>query len=159
LPESGEILGADMELNMADILPFKTAEPLGGDDYDLLSVITHEAGHFLGLAHSDVPSSTMYSDVKRGQSYTRRLTPDDIGAICEAYRPNGDRTVLDKKLTGAPQCNPTPRNGFSSECADAPSGCSVGRRGSSGFGVVLSLLAFAARKRARRSAAVCVNVL
>jgi len=144
LPSSGEILGADIEINMEDLRPFKTAEPLGGDEYDLLAVLTHEVGHFFGIAHSDIRSATMYADVDRGQSFTRRLSPDDVEAICDIYRPNGDRVVLDGKVTGAPQCDPTPRGGFTSECAET--GCAFGGHLGSPFVGVLVALALLARR-------------
>jgi hypothetical protein len=131
LPSTGEISGADMELNMVDMPPFRTEDPVGDGDYDFLSVVTHEAGHFFGIAHSDTKASTMYAFLSRGQAFTRRLAADDIDAICEVYRPNGDRSVLKEKVTAAPQCDPTPRGGYASECQEKPSACSFAPAGAS----------------------------
>jgi hypothetical protein len=124
LPSTGEISGADMEINMVHMPPFRTEDPVGDGEYDFLSVVTHEAGHFLGIAHSDTKSATMYAFLSRGQAFTRRLAADDIEAVCEVYRPNGDRSVLKEKVTAAPQCDPTPRGGYASECQEKPGRCS-----------------------------------
>src|SRR6185436_4346321 len=58
--DTGEIYDADMELNAtAKNLSTSVAVPANG--FDLLSVVTHEAGHFLGLAHATSATSTMYA--------------------------------------------------------------------------------------------------
>ena len=54
--EAGEIYDVDVEVNTAD--HDIVLEPLPGQA-DLLSVCTHEAGHFFGLSHSTVPDATM----------------------------------------------------------------------------------------------------
>lgn len=124
-PTTGEIYGADMEINTLDMEPLAVRDPVAPDAYDFLSVVTHEAGHFLGIAHSDVPGATMYARYDTGQTSMRNLTPDDIAAICTVYRPDGDRTVLDGKVTQAPQCDPTPRGGYNPECQEKRVGCTA----------------------------------
>src|SRR5512132_710118 len=59
--DTGEIYDADMELNSADN-PLTTSD--SAVQFDLQSIITHEAGHFLGLAHSATATATMYQDYK-----------------------------------------------------------------------------------------------
>ena len=54
-----------------------------------------------------------------------RLAPDDVEGICSVYRPNGERSVLSGKVTVAPQCDPTPRGGYSPECQEKDTGCHV----------------------------------
>jgi hypothetical protein len=122
-PETGEIYNADMEINTLDMEPLAVRDPVAPDAYDFASVVTHEAGHFLGIAHSDVQGATMYARYDQGQTSMRNLSPDDVSAICTVYRPDGDRAVLNGKITQAPQCNPTPRGGYSSECQEKKTGC------------------------------------
>jgi len=56
-------LDADVELNAYD---FKLQHRRPGDDYDLDSVLTHELGHWLGLAHTLDSSATMFAEYKEG---------------------------------------------------------------------------------------------
>jgi MYXO-CTERM domain-containing protein len=146
--DTGEIYDADMELNTAD-----THFTLGdtGVGFDLLSVVTHETGHFLGMAHSHDPTATMWPQYNPGTINLRHLSADDIAGICAIYPPtpvNND-------------CNATPRHGFSPLCAAQQpppprSGtCSATAPGSaptgSGAGMIAALgaLVFAARRRSR----------
>lgn len=104
--DTGEIYDADMELNSAQVT-FSTGD--SGVGFDLLSILTHETGHFLGLAHSRVEDATMFRDYTPGSTELRTLEPDDEAAICAVYPP------------GEPipeSCSPTPRHGFASECAE-----------------------------------------
>ena len=48
----------------------------------------------------------------------RNLTSDDVSGVCAVYRPDGTRAVLDGKVTQGPQCDPTPRRGFTGACAE-----------------------------------------
>lgn len=156
-PETGEIYGADMEINTFDMDPLAVRDPVGPDAYDFASVVTHEAGHFLGIAHSDVLGSTMYARYDPGQTNMRNLSPDDVSAICEVYRPDGDRAVLNGKITQAPQCDPTPRGGYATECQEKTTGClaSASPRppvGALGWGAAAcGALLLARRVRRRRS--------
>ena len=101
-PTSGEILGADIEINSAyNILT--TGDVNVG--YDLQSILTHELGHALGLGHSNDPGATMNPSYERGDTAIRVLGDDDVAAICGAY-----------PATRAAQCDPIPRGGFSSVC-------------------------------------------
>lgn len=125
-PDTGEIYNADMEINTADMDPLRVHDPVGPNDYDFASVVTHEAGHFLGIAHSDVFGATMYARYDTGQTNMRNLSPDDVQAICTVYRPDGDRAVLNGKITQAPQCDPTPRGGYSPTCQEKDKGCTTG---------------------------------
>jgi hypothetical protein len=122
-PETGEIYNADMEMNTLDMEPLAIKDPVAPDAYDLASVLTHEAGHFLGIAHSDVQGAAMYARYDQGQTSMRNLAPDDVQAICTVYRPDGDRAVLNGKITQAPQCDPTPRGGYDVQCQKKPTGC------------------------------------
>ena len=111
---TGEIFDADIEVNTSEYTVTLTDTT---NDYDLLSVLTHEAGHFLGLAHTPSPDATMFSVYPSGSLDFRSLSPDDTNAICAAYPP-GDTPD---------ECNPIPRHGFASECAaEQPGGsCAI----------------------------------
>jgi MYXO-CTERM domain-containing protein len=90
---NGHILGADMLIN-GHMDPFGICpEPQGCTDdsvTDLRNVVTHEAGHFLGLAHSDDEQSTMWCDAAPGDIDKRTLGLDDIAGVCAIYGPDAD---------------------------------------------------------------------
>jgi MYXO-CTERM domain-containing protein len=117
--DNGQIYDADMELNSAE-----TNFTLGDTnvDYDLRSIVQHESGHFLGLAHSADASAVMWPSYNEHTTSLRTLTSDDVAAICATYPPG----------PAPSSCDPTPRHGFSALCgSDQPplptpsSGCSV----------------------------------
>lgn len=150
-PSTGEIYGADMEINTLDMDPLAVRDPVTGRAYDFLSVVTHEAGHFLGMAHSDHREATMYASYEPGQTYQRVLSPDDVNGICAVYRPNGDRAVLNDKVAAAPQCDPTPRGGYTTECLER--GCSTAPGSASSVPAALLGVALVARRLRRRASA------
>jgi hypothetical protein len=155
--ETGELFGADMEINMVNMQPIALRDPVEGQAYDFLSVVTHEAGHFLGMGHSDQPDATMFARYDPPSTKMRILTDDDITGICTVYRPDGDRAVLDGKVTAAPQCDPTPRGGFTRTCEDAVASCATSaggdaRGGSLVVGAVAVALVTAGRRFRRRRA-------
>lgn len=82
----GTILDADMEVNSRGF-DFSVGDVLVNND--LLSVLTHESGHFLGLSHSNVDGSTMYPGYSSREITQRSLDPDDIAGICEIFPPDG----------------------------------------------------------------------
>jgi len=116
--ESGEILDADVEVNsaMADITTTDTDV-----HSDLQSIVTHEAGHFLGLAHSKVRTATMFASYAGGDTSFRTLSSDDVTAICAAYPPNRPADACS---------SPQPAHGFTRYCeskttADPAKACSI----------------------------------
>lgn len=160
--KKGTILDADIEVN-SFATPLTTSDQAPGND--LQAIVTHEAGHFLGLAHSSVSDATMYASYTPGDLSFRTLADDDHAAICTVYPPG--------RTDGT--CNgPTPLNGFSRSCAaDNPAstksglsgtdsgqsgGCAVGvrggssRRSSSGALSLAALGLVAARRRRARVA-------
>jgi hypothetical protein len=122
--KTGDLWDADIELNGVGA-NLSIGDPIKGDD--LLSVLTHEGGHFLGLAHSSDPTATMkpvYNPATDGDMF-RSLARDDIEGICAIYPPD--------RKPATTSCDN--RHGFSSECgADQPpqdttsKGCSLNGR-------------------------------
>ncbi len=122
--ESGEILDADIAINSARH-DFTVNEQ--GVSQDLVSVMTHEAGHFLGLDHSSDPDAVMYFQYSAG-SVNRELRDDDRKAICTLYPPGRGAT-----------CDPTPLGGFGDTCPDTKVGCTVSPARGSESGSLVSV--------------------
>jgi len=122
--KTGALWDGDIELNAAT-QSLSIGDPITGDD--LLSVLTHEAGHFLGLSHTLDGTATMraiYDPSRDGDSF-RSLEPDDAAGMCAVY------PITRKADTDS--CEN--RHGFSAQCgADQPppeeeaKGCSVSAR-------------------------------
>jgi hypothetical protein len=129
--DDGVIYDADVEINatlplglpMSDevqafgIFPGDRAFGIIPDEqHDLLSIMIHEAGHFLGLDHSREENSVMQAELGASEVRTQ-LSDDDVAAICAVYPP--DRA--------APTCDPAPHGGFASACDSTPllGGCSL----------------------------------
>ena len=113
-PDTGELLNADIELNAKDHFFTISDEAVGAD---LLSILTHETGHFLGIGHSQATDATMFEFYAEGSTDLRTLTDDDRNAMCTLYSPK----AVDEG------CNPLQRHGFSPYCReDQPEGnCTV----------------------------------
>jgi hypothetical protein len=116
---TGEIYGADIEINSTKILVAQPPAPTGA--YDLVSILTHETGHFLGLAHSADTGAVMYAYYKAGST---SLAPDDVAGICSIYSPDGTRNTSAGAVAPGP-FDATPRYGYSTTC-DAPDGGDAG---------------------------------
>ncbi|MBM4363345.1 MAG: matrixin family metalloprotease, partial [Deltaproteobacteria bacterium] len=102
--KSGRIYDADVELN--SFLQRLTTSDTNVQT-DLASVVAHEAGHFLGLAHSRDATATMSASYLPGSTAFRTLHPDDVAGICATFPPGDD----------AASCrSPTLTGGYSGEC-------------------------------------------
>lgn len=122
-PETGEIFDADVEVNSQQV-PLTTGDT--DVQFDLASIVTHEAGHFLGLSHSREPEAAMRAGYLPGTTTLRRLSADDQAGMCAIYPP-------DREL---PKGSCTPRHGFSSSCYQEESGCTVAASAPLGLGGV-----------------------
>ena len=84
--ETGEIIDADIAINDAGF-KFTTADD-ATSGVDLLSALTHECGHFFGMAHSLQSNATMYasygSDIA-SRTNARTLEQDDVDGVCALY--------------------------------------------------------------------------
>lgn len=147
--KTGRILDADVEINSFGT-NITTSDTNVGADLD--SIVTHESGHFLGLAHSAVASSTMFPNYPG--IAIRSLDPDDEEGICAVYPPSAP-----------PVCSePEPLYGFSRYCgginpsskpdpaaaSGGSKGCAVGPASPSGAASALTALALAGALAARR---------
>lgn len=145
-PKTGEILDADMMINetMGE-LTLCSLDDCPSDAVDVQNVVTHEAGHFLGLGHSFSRTSAMFFEARPGEVRKRYLNADDEAGLCDIY--GG---------LEAPECTDpdfTPRGGLRSSCFHED-GCSVaGDRDDRGLGsgvlltVIAALLAMRRRRR------------
>lgn len=107
--DTGELYDADIEVN-AVAEPLAVGKP-SSNEVDLDSLLTHEVGHALGLAHSLDVEATMIAGYTQGSIGLRSLGDDDIAGICDAYPPG--------RATSSESC--VPRHGFSPLCgADQP---------------------------------------
>lgn len=122
---TGEIYDVDVEIN-GTVPNLVIDDPSGG--VDLSSILTHEVGHFLGLAHSEdvIDAVPSFETLPIMRPYYRpyeddltRLRPDDIAGICAVYPP-GRETESDSCF---------PRHGFASACRFEP----LEARGGCGF--------------------------
>ena len=143
---TGEILDADIEVNAVHYTMTTTDE---GVDYDLQSVLNHEVGHWLGLAHTLEASAVMYARHKRGSKSKRTLHADDEAGICAVYPPSSADS----------QCDPSPYGGFESTCGGtirttsqqpSASGCGISVPGRRPFGWGLALMGVALLLQRRR---------
>jgi hypothetical protein len=113
---TGEITGADMEINTFDFGSEFTPEGLA-------YTIAHESGHFFGLAHTDVASALMFFQSSAGNPVAPVLTADDVAAICDVYPPSETPLVCDADpRAGASE----PAHGFAPDCGgDVTAACAV----------------------------------
>ncbi|GAB5549694.1 MAG: hypothetical protein SangKO_094540 [Sandaracinaceae bacterium] len=84
---TGEILGADIELN-DERRTWAVCPEDGCRDgrIDLENVVVHELGHFFGLAHSpDDALATMWACAEAGETFKRTLEADDREGWCAIY--------------------------------------------------------------------------
>jgi Matrixin len=123
--DDGRIFEAYTEVNSAQKqLTIADPPPPGGQAYDLRAILTHEAGHFLGIAHATSTSAIMYAYYQPGAI---DLTPDDVAAICTVYPPQ------------------FPQGGGGCRCGNGGNGPATGALG---VGLSLAALRLVRRRRA-----------
>jgi hypothetical protein len=79
--DSAEIFDADIEVNSA-MYQLTLDDPPPLNTYNLQAILTHEAGHFFGLAHATDTGSIMYAFYK---ARALDLTQDDVDGVCSIY--------------------------------------------------------------------------
>lgn len=110
---TGNIDYSDIAVNLTK-REFALADDEAG--IDLQAVVTHEVGHYIGLAHSRVASSIMIeryceSDnrCKGSIDAARALGEDDVAAVCTLYPPDGSSAVTYDD-PAASSCASSPRS-------------------------------------------------
>ncbi len=102
---TGAIWDSDIEVNAVDAT-LSIGDPVPPDAVDLDSLLTHEAGHLLGMAHTLDNTATMFAGYQEGTNSLRTLAPDDIDGICAIYPPT--------RKPSSTSC--VPRHGYSDLC-------------------------------------------
>ncbi len=146
---TGEIVDSDIELNDArdpgtqGKFFFTTADapqcspgPPAPDcvSIDVQNTVTHEAGHTIGLDHTDEAGATMAAFAPAGEIGKRTLHADDIQGVCDIY-PKGGPTSTSP---GVPVTTPPD-----------PGGCGCSSRSASWEGLLLTVSLLARRRRRR----------
>ncbi len=140
--DDAEVFDADVELNLRKILD---ELPLDSADDVMLSIITHEAGHFLGLAHSDDPNAVMYARYGRRDLLSRDFNQDDVKGICEVFPPVDEPVVcsapgVSEAAIDEAACEDAKKPPGDDGCSVAAAGAPPGRGvGAAGFGLLLAL--------------------
>lgn len=134
-PDDGTLLDADVELNNAPgVFDFSAEQPGSplADTWDIENAVTHEAGHFIGLAHNcgtlNAPACTptleqgvMYANAAPGETTKRVLKPDDIDAVCHVY-PKGLSTAIVNLEDEADAGEVRITGGFATSCSTGGGG-------------------------------------
>lgn len=89
-----EIIDGDIAFNGVDHTWINGTPTL--DEVDFRAVATHELGHVLGVDHTPVGGSTMFTSYDYDTSW-RDIACDDTGAICALY-PSFDASCTDSSL-------------------------------------------------------------
>lgn len=137
---TGELVDADVEVNAASATPTIVDSPTCAPGAistncvanDVQNAMTHEFGHFLGLAHSPDPASTMYASEPLGETSKRVLDSGSKQFVCDVY-PSGQASK---------DCS------SSSTPSSSSSGCSSAGPIPFAPGVLLVLLVLARRRPA-----------
>ncbi len=153
---TGEIFDADIELNSrAGANPggfvFASGRVPEPDECDLQTILTHEFGHFLGLAHSDISRAVMYPTAGLGEIRSD-LNSDDSAGVCAIYP---ERATPPGRCIGIPYGGLATTPGGATVVGPNNISCAVGRspRGATGA-IALALLGLAVGLRRRRRAGV-----
>jgi hypothetical protein len=140
-PSTGKILDADMALNGHQYTWGIDGAP---EVVDIQSIVTHEAGHVLGLGESTDVAATMYGYAAVGEISKRDLELDDIEGLCSLYPAD---------FTGTCPSPPT----SSATCSERSGcdGCEVAPReqGAEPHGVCIALMALLLALMTTRSTA------
>lgn len=124
--KTGRIYDADIELNASKVLTAVDSPPCLPTGlsqscvaFDIQNTITHEVGHFFGLAHASNSESTMYFSASVGELKKRVLDPDTAQFVCDVYPKNAPAQPCTVRALGSN--DPLP----ASACSAVPGGAMV----------------------------------
>jgi hypothetical protein len=85
VPDTGAIVDADMLINL-EHFTFSLCQDREDVDWNLSHVVLHEAGHMVGMAHSEDPLAVMWpKPIPCNEPAPDFLTPDDEAGFCWMY--------------------------------------------------------------------------
>ena len=88
-PLLGQIVEADMVIDDDNWDWYTQSSVAGTEQIDFWSVFTHEAGHWVGMGHTDTETwceeQTMYPSISNGDSTKRILGDGDIAGVSALY--------------------------------------------------------------------------
>ncbi len=146
---TGHMIDADIYINAAGSCFDLSQE---ARCFDLQSVLTHEAGHFLGLNHNSSDEEVvMYPTAESGSLRLRTLTDDDREGIASIYG-----GTAQQERSEAPLRQPQIAQGRGAEMAVSRAGCRAAGEGSISL-AVLAVLGLLARRRTLGLIAVIVS--
>ena len=93
----------------------------GGKPADILSIVTHEQGHFLGLGHTTVAGATMEPAYLGGNSLAT-IEQDDIDGVCALYPIGGQ---MSSSGASGVSCDVCRQNAEQIECSESAKKCST----------------------------------
>lgn len=97
---TGKLYDADVEFNAARFVfttvdsPMCASQPYSQScvAYDVQNTMTHEAGHVIGLDHTDAPGSVMNPTAPVGELSKRTIDSGSRSFVCDVY-PKGAKAV------------------------------------------------------------------
>lgn len=147
-PQTGALEDTDMAFNVSKgFIDNLTCDP-DAPYFDLLSVVTHEAGHYFGLDHSDDVAATMNQFTFTGDCKKRTLAQDDQDGFCYLYTLEPPEPPPEEGPEAGPEADPERSPEAAPEATrGAPDDCAAGSQGGGLWAAWIAALALLTRRR------------